>query len=182
MKLVVTYTPTLSEAVLLILDKIKAATIGAFYPHPYYHAYCSHMHRRSLYGALERLERRALVGIQRGRGREEWALTPEGEQLVQRLKTKLAYPRQQRWDGKWRLVIFDIAERIRDRRNFLRRELNAFGLYQLQKSVWVTPYPLPDDFSEIVVELELGKQFRIVTADRISQDSDLRAHFFPSAR
>lgn len=179
MRRITTYQPTIVETALLILDDVVTGAVSVFYPHPYYHAFCAHRHRRSLYPALQHLERRYLVGARRRSGRAEWYLTAEGVKLVQRLKAKLAHARQGRWDGKWRLVVFDVPERIRDRRNFLRRELMALGFSQLQKSVWVTPYPLPEDFSAIVAELGLGKHFRIITADAIRDDRDLRSFFFP---
>lgn len=181
MRRIVTYQPTLGETAIAILDELATATLAAFYPHPYYHKFCAHAHRRSLYNSLKRLEQRRLVGVERRGRREEWRLTSEGKKLARRLKMKLEQAGAQRWDKKWRLVVFDIPERIRDRRNFLRNELAALGLRQLQKSVWVTPYPLPEEFSEVVSELELGKHFRVVVAERISDDRDLRAVFFPPA-
>ncbi len=180
MRRLISYQPSLAETALLILDEVATAAISAFYPHPYYHAFCSHSHRRSLYPALHRLERRHLVGARRRGRREEWSLTEEGERLALRLKLKLAFAKHKRWDGKWRLAIFDVPERIRDRRNFLRRELHGLGFHQLQKSVWVTPYPLPDELSEITSELGLGQHFRIVTAETIQPDRDLRSLFFPA--
>jgi len=179
MRRIITYKLTLGEAALVILDDIVTGTLATFYPHPYYHTFCSHAHRRSFYNALKRLERTYLVGRKGRRRGEQWYLTPEGEQVVRRLRVKLVYARKRRWDGKWRLVIFDVPERIRGRRDFLRKELVAMGFHQLQKSVWVTPYPLPDDFFDIMDELELGKHFRIVTADGIRDDGDLRTVFFP---
>lgn len=180
MRRVITYQFTLGETALAILDEIATATLSTFYPHPYYHTFCAHAKRRSFYNALKRLEYKYLVGARRRSGREEWYLTEAGEKLARRLRMKLAYSRQKHWDGKWRLAIFDVPERVRDRRNFLRNELSALGFHQLQKSVWITPYALPKEFSEIIRELGLEKHFRVVIAERIEDDHDLRAIFFPS--
>ena len=179
MRRIVTYRPSLGETALVILSEFATATLGAFYPHPYYHTFCAHARRKSFYNALKRLERKHLVGIKRRGGREEWHLTAEGEKFARRLKARLAWVGRQRWDGKWRLVMFDVPERIRERRNFLRKELFTLGFHQFQKSVWITPYPLPDDFMEIIAELGLGKYFRIVVADAVQDDRDLKALFFP---
>lgn len=180
MRRIVTYQPTLGEAALAILNELGTAVLSAFYPHPYYHQFCRHANRRSLYHALRRLERRNLVGARRRGRSDEWFLTPEGERSLQRLQAKMRYVTPRRWDGKWRLVIFDVPERIRGRRNFLRKELSDFGFHQLQKSVWVMPYPLPAAFSEFIGELELGKHLRVLTAERITTDEDLRSIFFPA--
>lgn len=46
------------------------------------------------------------------------------------------------WDGKWRLVLFDIPEDERSRRLHLRRYLRSRAFGCLQNSVWITPDPL----------------------------------------
>lgn len=182
MRRVLSYKLTLAEAALLILDQIVTGTASVFYPHPYYHQFCAHAHPRSLYPTLRRLERKHLVGAKQRDGREEWYLTDEGERLAERLKLKLTYvQKQQHWDGKWRLAIFDVPERIRARRDALRRELINLGFHQLQKSVWVTLYLLPDEFFELINEFGLGTHFRVVLATEIRNDRDLRSLFFPRA-
>jgi len=46
------------------------------------------------------------------------------------------------WDGKWRLVIFDVPVGQDSRRDRLRRYLREKGFGYLQNSVWITPDPL----------------------------------------
>jgi phenylacetic acid degradation operon negative regulatory protein len=46
------------------------------------------------------------------------------------------------WDGKWRMVLFDIPEKDRRLREKLRRHLLASHFGYLQNSVWVSPDPL----------------------------------------
>jgi hypothetical protein len=48
---------------------------------------------------------------------------------------------KQRWDGQWRLVIFDIPEKYRLARMALTKKLKEMGFYQCQKSVWIYPFP-----------------------------------------
>lgn len=181
MQRIITYRMTLGETAIAILGELATATAEAFYPHPYYRQFCAHAQRRSFHRALRRLERKHLVGTRAKGGREEWYLTDGGEELARRVRLRFAFAREKRWDGKWRLVIFDIPERIRGRRDFLRKELNGLGFHQLQKSVWVTPYPLLNEFSLLISELALGKHFRVITADHIRDDDDLRRVFFPPA-
>lgn len=182
MRRIISYQPTIGETALLILGDVVEGALKTFYPHPYYHAYCRHAHPRSLYKAIRNLERRNLVAAKsRGRG-EEWSLSGAGKRRLALLRMKLAYAKARKWDGKWRLIIFDIPERRRSRRDFLRQELRALGFHQLQKSAWVSPYSLPPEFTEIFLELAVGKGFRVVTADKIEGDDDLRSIFFPAVR
>lgn len=46
------------------------------------------------------------------------------------------------WDGKWRIVIFDLPEQKRGLRNELRKQLRNAHFGCLQASVWISPDPL----------------------------------------
>lgn len=57
------------------------------------------------------------------------------------------------WDGKWRMVIFDVPESDRSLRAKMRRRLMLEGFGCLQKSVWISPSP----FGAMVEELKGAK-------------------------
>jgi len=59
---------------------------------------------------------------------------------------------KQKWDKKWRLVIFDIAEVTRQVRDLLRLKLKKLGFGMLQESVWITPYDFILDLREFLEE------------------------------
>ncbi len=46
------------------------------------------------------------------------------------------------WDGRWRLVLFDVPLAQNKRRSRLRRYLHARGFGYLQNSVWITPHSM----------------------------------------
>jgi phenylacetic acid degradation operon negative regulatory protein len=49
---------------------------------------------------------------------------------------------KRRWDGKWRMVLFDVPQKRASDRVRLRRSLIDRGFGYLQNSVWITPDPL----------------------------------------
>lgn len=55
---------------------------------------------------------------------------------------------QQKWDGFWRIVIFDVPESKRYQRDQLRQYLDDLGFGQLQRSVYITPYDFDQDLME----------------------------------
>lgn len=57
-------------------------------------------------------------------------------------------------DGIQRLVIFDIPEAMRAKRQAIRAELVSCGYQQLQKSVWLGEKPLSNDFIELLEALD----------------------------
>lgn len=55
-----------------------------------------------------------------------------------------------RWDKKWRVLIFDIPEKIRWRRDVFRAKIKEIGFGMAQQSVWVSPNPFEDDIREYI--------------------------------
>ncbi len=84
---------------------------------------------------------------------------------------------QKRWDGKWRLVMFDIPVRSKSAREAFRWKLKQLGFVQFQRSVWVFPYPCEDELLFIANFFEVGKYVEIITAEFIIDDQKLKKHF-----
>lgn len=82
-----------------------------------------------------------------------------------------------RWDGRWRIVMFDIEEKYRRSRNAIRRALQSLGMYRLQDSVWVHPYDCEELVALIRTEHRAGQHVLYVIADALEGDEPLRRHF-----
>jgi phenylacetic acid degradation operon negative regulatory protein len=48
------------------------------------------------------------------------------------------------WDGKWRMVLFDLPENERSLRDKLRKSLIGAGFGCMQRSVWIAPDPMTE--------------------------------------
>lgn len=119
-----------------------------------------------------------LIILEKEQGKNYVRLTDKGEIKLQEYERgELKIERPKNWDGKWRLIIFDIREQRRRIRDLLRRQLQELGLVRLQNSVWVHPY----DFSEIVIlfkaEALIGKDVLYLTVEELENDRWLRNHF-----
>jgi len=107
-----------------------------------------------------------------------WELTPKGR--IEIIKIILWKKLQnKKWDGKWRVIIFDIPEMSRRDRDFLRRELKWIGFIELQKSVWIFPF---DAEKEIMALLKLWKleflgDIRFLVVEKITEEKELKKHF-----
>jgi len=64
-------------------------------------------------------------------------------------------PKQKVWDGKFRIVIFDVPEKRKIGREVLRRKLKELGFEKLQGSVYVHPYPCKKEIDWIRRNYEL---------------------------
>lgn len=65
---------------------------------------------------------------------------------------------KRKWDGKWRVVIFDINEINRLTRDLLRLKLKELGFGMLQESVWITPHDIARDIREFLEARKLKEQ------------------------
>ncbi|OHA03375.1 MAG: hypothetical protein A3C92_00330 [Candidatus Sungbacteria bacterium RIFCSPHIGHO2_02_FULL_53_17] len=66
-------------------------------------------------------------------------------------------------DGKLRIVIFDIPERDRRKRDWLRVQLLANDFEPLQKSVWTGTRPLSVTLMKEIDALNLGAYIHIMS-------------------
>lgn len=87
-------------------------------------------------------------------------------------------PRKPRkWDGKWRVVIFDIPEKIKKVRQQVRIILRGAGFIRLQDSVWVHPYDCEDIVMLLKTELGIRKHMLYMIVDEIEDDAKLKREF-----
>ena len=54
-----------------------------------------------------------------------------------------------KWDGRWRLVVFDVPTTQNSRRSRLTRYLRKRGFGRLQNSVWITPDVLEEEMKTL---------------------------------
>ena len=81
-------------------------------------------------------------------------LTPEGKKQAELLSffgNSIKFKRPKEWDGKWRIVMFDIPESKRHARSAVSRKIKEFGMYPIQKSVFVSPYRCKDEIDFITI-------------------------------
>lgn len=135
---------------------------------------------RKVSRAIQRATRRRLIVIRTtGRGPARVELTERGQALLaQRQLEGCAVTRPRRWDGRWRVLIFDVPEKRKHERDALRKMLQRLGFRYLQRSVWVYPF----DCAEIVALLRAATQLSHVIArslivTEIEDDEFLRRHF-----
>lgn len=58
------------------------------------------------------------------------------------------------WDGKWRILSYEIPERKREMRDRLRRQVSSWGLGPWHRSFWITPHPIIPDLKQLVSNKE----------------------------
>lgn len=131
--------------------------------------------KESINAARDRLIRKGLLtrnknGLLR--------ITSDGKRVLEKMQTfEQGLPKKKRWDGKWRVLIFDIPEYRRLLRTKLRHSLRTVGFKLLQDSVWVYPHDCEDFVALLKADFKIGKDVRYIIADTIEGDASLKKDF-----
>ncbi len=105
-------------------------------------------------------------------------LTEKGLKRINFQKLEEITLEEKKIDGLWRLIIFDIPEQKRSARHLLRDKLNELNCYQLQKSVYVTPYICEKEIDEIVRFLGIAENVNIIIAKSLGfAETKIKKHF-----
>ena len=90
-------------------------------------------------------------------------ISSKGEKRLQR-NFSFFKMQEKKWDGYWRLVIFDIAEKKSSLRKQLRNKLKELGFGMWQKSVYISPFDFEDDVAEFLEEEKIFGMAYVLTA------------------
>lgn len=168
--------PRVTKVRAAVLGSIKAAgiiTFGVLLPQ-ITGTFISVLESRSeekVRNVLSRLKEKGLVSIDAdGKIR----LTRKGERLLESYRSPV---RPKSWDGRWRVVMFDIPERKRPSRVRLKQALTEIGFYRLQDSVWIHPFDCEEIVSLLKADFHLGVEVQYMVAESIENDRHLRGHF-----
>lgn len=127
--------------------------------------------------AVKRMERQKLVRPCRRGTQIYLELTEKGRQRLQRYHLKEKNGAKKKWDGRWRMIIFDIEEDWRWKRDALRKDMEEFGLVRLQDSVWVYPYDCEEIISLLKAQYAMGDEILYIVAGEIENDVFLKQKF-----
>lgn len=123
---------------------------------------------------LARLNKRKFIEIVDGPEGPVVKITEDGiKKALQYKLNTIAVKKPLRWDGLWRLVIFDVPEQKRAARDSFRSYLQKMGFYMLNKSVFVHPYPCFDEVEYLRQINGTGKEVTYITAKSIESSADL---------
>ena len=127
---------------------------------------------------ISRLKDKGLIEFVARNGRTFVRLTDDGKQKLKRYQLGEVVIKQPKyWDGRWRVVIFDIEEMSRYKRDQLRLQLQQFNFRRLQHSVWVSPHECEELIFMIKTSFGLGREVVYITAEKIENDKWLRTLF-----
>lgn len=133
--------------------------------------------RQSFYSLLNQLKNQGLVQKESaGPKKSIWKITKKGLEKFSLMKNKerpsLIYKEEE--GDKFKVIIFDIPEREKDKRSWIREVLRLLGFTMLQKSVWIGKKKIPAKF---LFELKNYSLMRCVHIFEINQKGSIGFDF-----
>lgn len=127
------------------------------------------VNQKTLYTTLARLQKQGLVG----KKNVLWIITKKGGEILRKrlnnfLPTHSHKVRHQVASSKNMIVAFDIPEKYRKKRDWLRIELVLLEFSPIQKSVWFGKAPLPRTFINSLNELNILSYIKFFEAKEAS--------------
>ena len=127
---------------------------------------------------ITRMRKEKLVKIVKRNGEDVVELTKNGRRRIIKYSLEnLSIDKPKRWDGRWRLVMYDVPNRRKQMRDVFRQTLKGLGFYQLQESVWLFPYPCEEQVSFLREFYGVGNEALYAIATQLEDDMPYRTYF-----
>ncbi|OGE64556.1 hypothetical protein A3I48_03535 [Candidatus Daviesbacteria bacterium RIFCSPLOWO2_02_FULL_36_7] len=156
---------SVSDILLTVLEKSIDGYVRLedfAYHHYRYHHDIPELKKSALSKAVVRLREKGFIETDKTEmGRLILKLTDEG-----RTALLLGKDDVDEWDGKWRIVVFDIPEQKRLIRNLFRRNLKKWSFKHLQKSVWISKKNITDKLFSYIKDLGIEKWVYVFESDK----------------
>lgn len=104
-------------------------------------------------------------------------LTEKGKWRALNYRLENIKNKKEKWDGKWRMVAFDIPEKDKGGRNALRQKLKKIGFCELQKSVLITPFNCKEEILLLVNFFNLKRYVRFGVLDFLDNEEYFKKAF-----
>jgi len=136
---------------------------------------CKNISHKSYRETIWKLQHKNYLEIVEKNNKKFLKLTEKGQ--LEKLLRKARIPRQSEWDGKWRVLMFDIPEKHREKRDFFRYLLKQNNYAMLQASVFINPYPLNPEALKYLKKIGLMEFVRYMEVFMLDSDKDLMKKF-----
>ncbi len=98
-------------------------------------------------------------------------ITGKGKRRLPRIKEKLDYHLPY-WLGSWTMLLFDIPETDKKKRDQLRYRLKKYNFGMVQSSIWISPHDMPKDLKTFIKESDLRKRIKTFSFSVKKDDLD----------
>ena len=134
---------------------------------------------KKVYDNFYKLRKQGLVDFYKKNNQIYISLTEKGKKKAGWMQIDaLKIKKPKKWDGKWRILLFDIMETKKFHREALRGKLIELGFRLLQKSAWIIPYECKDEIGLLKSFFGLSdKEVKLAVVSNIEGEKELKEKF-----
>ncbi len=85
--------------------------------------------------------------------------------------------KKEKWDGKWRMVAFDIPREFQKGRKALVYRLKTAGFYEMQESIFLYPYDCKMEIDILLELFKIKKYVRFGLLDYIDNEEGIKLRY-----
>lgn len=127
---------------------------------------------------LKRLKQQKIVKEDIQNGQPVVILTEKGKTRYLKYQLQnMILDKPPKWDGRWRLIIYDIAKYKKKVQEVFRETLKSMKFLKLQNSVYLTPYPCGDEIEFLRQFYGIGDEVLILTVSSLENESAYKEYF-----
>lgn len=143
--------------------------------------YYDYLDKKRIQGSLRYLKRKNFIAFPAKSKKGQFVVTRSGEGRLAEIELRdiKEITKPVSWDGKWRLVTFDIPEEKSGKRHIFRRKLKELGFYHFQRSVFLLPYPCEKEVNRMKEILEIENNAHLLVTDSFDGDEELLKRYNP---
>lgn len=104
-------------------------------------------------------------------------ITEKGKQRLLQYDLGTLSITNKKLDGKWRIIIYDVQDAHRSSRDLFRKTLRKLDFFQLQKSVYLTPYPCNDEIEYLRQVCSIGTEVIVLTVSGLENEQAYKEYF-----
>lgn len=126
---------------------------------------------------LRRLHGQKIIEVVDQNGEQMIKLTQKGHTKYLRFKLEELSLKGRLWDGKWRLVIYDVNQLRKSAQENFRRVLKQINFFPLQKSVYLTPYKCTAEIEYLREYFNLSEEVLLLEINKLENESFYKQYF-----
>src|SRR3989344_636794 len=134
---------------------------------------------KKFYASLDYLNRRGYVKFLKETDKgTQVKLTRMGEEMIRVFNIdELKLKKQENWDGKWRLIIFDVPVHKNKNRKAFTDKIKELGFIMVQKSAWAYPFECYEELAILRKFYEIERHVTYLEAIEIEDEKKWRGKF-----
>lgn len=136
-----------------------------------------HFNKRILKAQLKRLQKTGIIEQIHENGEVSFRLTDKGKTKLFKYQLESFSLDKNSWDGKWRLVAYDIPIGKKNQAEAFRTLIKRMQFCQLQKSLWLTPYKCDDEIEFLKNLYGLQNHVFVLTITGLEGESAYKSYF-----